>query len=292
MPGRRTTNAFTISPRSGSGLPIAALSATAACSSNALSTSKGPMRYPAEVITSSARPVNQKYPSSSRTARSPVTYQSPQNTAAVSSRSFQYRAKRDGGRPRRAMSPSAPGAAGRPSWSITSTSCPGVGRPIEPGLTSALRVFATRSVFSVCPYPSWIVMPNASRKRAITSGFSGSPAETACRRRESGYRSRSSSFAISRYSVGDWQRMVTPRRSMMSKRSRGSNGPSWSTISAPRDHGPSSTFQIAFAQPVAAVHQTRSPGRAPSQCSACMREAKVYPWVWVTPFGCRVVPDV
>src|SRR5581483_10038855 len=73
-PGRRTTNAFTIWPRSGWGLPTTALSATAGCSRSALSTSNGPIRYAAERITSSARPVNQKYPSSSRTARSPVAY--------------------------------------------------------------------------------------------------------------------------------------------------------------------------------------------------------------------------
>src|SRR5581483_6105382 len=76
-PVRRTTNAFTIWPRSGSGFPTTALSATAGCSSSALSTSNGPIRYAAERMTSSARPVNHRYPSSSRTARSPVTYQSP-----------------------------------------------------------------------------------------------------------------------------------------------------------------------------------------------------------------------
>ena len=55
-----TTNALTISPRSASGAPTTALSATAGCSSSALSTSNGPIRYADERITSSARPTNQR----------------------------------------------------------------------------------------------------------------------------------------------------------------------------------------------------------------------------------------
>jgi hypothetical protein len=42
----------------------------AACSSTALSISNGPIRYPALLMMSSERPSNQKYPSSSRRARS------------------------------------------------------------------------------------------------------------------------------------------------------------------------------------------------------------------------------
>ena len=64
------------------------------------------------------------------------------------------------------------------------------------------------------------------------------------------------------------------------------------TIEAPALHGPSRTFQIDFAQPVAAVHQARSPGRAANQRSACIRFAKQYACVWTTPFGSLVVPDV
>ncbi len=58
----------------GSGLPMAADSATAGCSSRALSISKGPTRCPPVLITSSSRPENQKYPSASRLARSPQMY--------------------------------------------------------------------------------------------------------------------------------------------------------------------------------------------------------------------------
>ena len=43
-PGARITNALTIWPRSGSGLPTTAASATATCSTRADSTSNGPMR--------------------------------------------------------------------------------------------------------------------------------------------------------------------------------------------------------------------------------------------------------
>ena len=74
-PGFSATKAFTTSPAMGSGLPITPASATAGCSISALSTSKGPIRWPEVLMTSSARPTNQKYPSSSRIARSPVRYQ-------------------------------------------------------------------------------------------------------------------------------------------------------------------------------------------------------------------------
>ncbi len=59
-PAFSATNAFTTSPTVGSGIPITAASATAGCSRSALSTSKGPMRWPADLMTSSARPTNQK----------------------------------------------------------------------------------------------------------------------------------------------------------------------------------------------------------------------------------------
>ena len=76
-PGRSVTNALTTSPATGSGTPITPASTTAGCSISALSTSNGPMRCPADLITSSARPTNQNQPSASRRARSPVRYQPP-----------------------------------------------------------------------------------------------------------------------------------------------------------------------------------------------------------------------
>jgi len=59
-PGLSATKALTTSMLIGSGLPTAALSATAGCSSSADSISKGPTRCPAVLITSSSRPTNQK----------------------------------------------------------------------------------------------------------------------------------------------------------------------------------------------------------------------------------------
>ena len=62
----------------------------------------------------------------------------------------------------------------------------------------------------------------------------------------------------------------------MSIRCSGTNAPSCSTIGAPHDHGPSSTFQSDFAQPVPAVHHTRSSRLARrTSIAACMRFAHV-----------------
>ena len=54
--GLSTMKALTISVRIGSGLPTAAASATAGWRSRQSSISPGPMRKPAEVMTSSSRP--------------------------------------------------------------------------------------------------------------------------------------------------------------------------------------------------------------------------------------------
>ena len=59
-PSLRETKALTISIRSSSGFPITPASATAGCSMSADSTSNGPTRWPAVLITSSERPTNQK----------------------------------------------------------------------------------------------------------------------------------------------------------------------------------------------------------------------------------------
>ena len=84
--GWRTTNARTkCPPRSKSLIPTTAAARTALCPRNAFSTSYGPKVRPRLAITSEARPTNQKNPSSSRVATSPVTYQSPLNACFVSS---------------------------------------------------------------------------------------------------------------------------------------------------------------------------------------------------------------
>ena len=59
-PALSETKALTTSMATGSGLPITPASATARCSIRMLSTSKGPIRWPDVLITSSARPTNQK----------------------------------------------------------------------------------------------------------------------------------------------------------------------------------------------------------------------------------------
>src|SRR5450830_1966995 len=58
-PSLSETKALTTSPTIGSGLPITPASATAGCSISTLSTSNGPIRWPADLMTSSARPTNQ-----------------------------------------------------------------------------------------------------------------------------------------------------------------------------------------------------------------------------------------
>ena len=126
----------------------------------------------------------------------------------------------------------------------------------------------------------------------MTSGLSGSPIDTAWRSRGRCVNSSFSSLASIRYSVGVWERIVTPSRCTSERRSWASNGPSCTTISAPCDQGPMREFQIPFAHPVSEVHQTTSPSCASSQCVACVRCAHVYACVCTTPFGSLSVPDV
>ncbi len=59
-PGLSVTKALTVSPSTGSGMPITAASATAGWAIKAVSTSNGPIRWPVDLITSSARPTNQR----------------------------------------------------------------------------------------------------------------------------------------------------------------------------------------------------------------------------------------
>ena len=73
-PSRSTTTARTTLPRSASGAATTAASATAACAASTDSTSNGPIRYPAETITSSLRPSKYRKPSASARTRSPVRH--------------------------------------------------------------------------------------------------------------------------------------------------------------------------------------------------------------------------
>ena len=147
--------------------------------------------------------------------------------------------------------------------------------PSNPGARPSFAQLATSSEFSVWPYPSRIVRPNAAFQRARTSGLSGSPAETQCRSlRQLPALAEVLELGLdadTRSALGT--SIVTPRSRIRSIRSTGTKPPSCSTIGVPHDHGPSSTFQSDFAQPVPAVHQSRSSGFASSQNSACMRLA-------------------
>ena len=78
-------------------------------------------------------------------------------------------------------------------------------------------------------------------------------------------------LASIRYSVGAWQSTLTPSASARSSRSAGSKRPSWITAAAPVSQGARKTLRADFDQPGAVVHQTSSPGREPSQCSAWAR---------------------
>ena len=65
------------------------------------------------------------------------------------------------------------------------------------------------------------------------------------------------------------QSTFTRSRSSSSSRSAGSKRASWSSAAAPRSHAATNALRADSDQPLAAVHQHRSPGRAPYQCSAC-----------------------
>src|SRR5207249_3919451 len=73
-PPFRTTYATRDCPFTGWGFPTTAASATFAWLTRADSTSIVPIRWPATLITSSIRPISQRYPSSSIRAPSPVKY--------------------------------------------------------------------------------------------------------------------------------------------------------------------------------------------------------------------------
>ena len=78
-------------------------------------------------------------------------------------------------------------------------------------------------------------------------------------------------FAITRYSVGAMHSTFTRSRSSSSTRSLASKRASCSSAAAPLSHGAMNTLRADFDQPLAAVHHTSSPARAPSQASACTR---------------------
>ncbi len=262
-PGRSTTNALTICPRSASGLPTTALSATAACSSSALSTSNGPDPVGGRqdhVVGAAGEPEVAVL-----VADGPVAGHVP---VAAEDRARLVRLLPVAGEERRrtvhaarCRPPRRAGAPPRPS-SITAISCPGDG--------SAHRARADLHAGEVPDEQRVLGLPVAvvDRRSRTCRGRRGSPRGSAAhrqRRHAGSGRGRDRSEAVRlRHRAdtrsGAWQSTVTPSRSSRSNRSSVSKPPSWRTIAAPQLHGPSSTFQIDFAQPVPAVHQTRSSG--------------------------------
>ena len=106
----------------------------------------------------------------------------------------------------------SPSSTSSPVSGSTSTmSTPGQGRPIDPGRTAWPGELHTSAVVSVCPYPSRMVTPQSFSTRAMTSGFSGSPAPRASR----GTRDMPvmSAWMSMRHTVGGAQNVSTPHRS-------------------------------------------------------------------------------
>ncbi|MNJ51786.1 hypothetical protein D3C77_471010 [compost metagenome] len=134
-PSKSEMNALIISPLVGSGFPITPASATAGCSSSLLSTSNGPIRSPEELITSSIRPWNQKYPSSSIYAVSPEIYHpGMRKYSSYFGALFQMSRIMAGQGVRIARFPIRFGGRILPLSSMIAASMPGTGLPIEPGL--------------------------------------------------------------------------------------------------------------------------------------------------------------
>src|SRR6266496_4541631 len=95
-----------------------------------------------------------------------------------------------------------------------------------------------------------IVSPVASRQTLITSGLSGSPADTQWRRLDQSYLDRSSSTSA-RNTVGGAQNVVT-RWSPSSRSIRSKSGlprRSQRKLAAPTAHWPNSLPHAALAQP-------------------------------------------
>ena len=108
----------------------------------------------------------------------------------------------------------------------------------------------------------------------ITSGLSGSPAETMCRTRERSYALEPVEL---RHQPVLGRRLAEHRRAELADQPEALLRVERALVEHGRRarlHGPSRTFQIDFAQPVPAVHQTTSSGFASSQRSACARFAQ------------------
>ena len=103
----------------------------------------------------------------------------------------------------------------------------------------------------------------------MISGLSGSPADTMWRSDGAANESSAARLAIIRYSVGAWQSTATRSDAIRSRRCCGSKRSSCSRQAAPLIQAATNALRADSDQPLAAVHQASSPGRAAYQCSAC-----------------------
>ncbi len=111
-----------------------------------------------------------------------------------------------------------------PAASLSTTSQPGMGRPMEPGLGSMHGSVAICSVVSVWPYPSWMGSPVAAFQSWNTLSFSSSPAVVQWRSFERSKADRSCRTR-KRYTVGGAQKVVTAWSASTPSRAAGSNLP-------------------------------------------------------------------
>ncbi|MDT4876015.1 hypothetical protein FQZ97_1114270 [compost metagenome] len=125
---------------------------------------------------------------------------------------------------RRASWPRSPVPSGAPVSLSTTTSLPGMARPIDPGFTGAEEWLLATIKVSVRPYASINGTSVAPTQRLTTSGFTASPADTASRSRSIPAWDKSS-LTRWRNSVAAAQNTVTPCRAISASRRAGSNLP-------------------------------------------------------------------
>ena len=137
---------------------------------------------------------------------------------------------------------------------------PAAGRPIEPSWRGRRRRAASRSPGRSRSGRSrrGSPAPSCSRKARITSGLSGSPAETSRAQRGD----RPQLGPLGEHPVLG-RRLAEDVDALALERSRaarpGSKRASWMSAAAPLSQGAMKTFRVDFDQPVAAVHQASSP---------------------------------
>src|SRR2546426_2933854 len=273
-PPFRTTYATRDCPFTGWGFPTTAASATFGWLTSADSTSIVPIRCPATLITSSIRPMSQRYPSSSTRAPSPVKY--------FPGTWDQYTCLYRSGSPYRVWSIAGHGfeitrypplftGTGRPRSSTTSASIPGNGRVADPGFVVVVPGSGEMRIIpvSVCHHVSTIGQrppPIVRWYHRHASGLIGSPTVPRRRRLDRSCRCGCSSphRMKARIAVGAVYRIVMSYASIIRHQRSGSGqsgAPSYMKTDAPFARGPYTMYECPVTQPQSAVHQYRSPSR-------------------------------